>query len=378
MSKPHLLLLITEDWYFWSHRRAIATAALKAGFRVTLASRFGELRQKIEAAGVETVPIRLRRGGRNPVGEAAAVGDLVRHYRELRPDLVHHVAIKPVLYGSWAARVAGVTGVVNAISGLGYAFTGSGRSARYYRAIAGIAYRSVLGRQGTYTVFQNSEDRAYFVDRGWLREEQAVLIRGSGVDLNVFKPRPEASGEPVILYAGRILWSKGIGDLVAASALLRGRGHGFRMVFIGHSDTDNPEAIPPGQLRAWEAEGLIEWWGRRNDVAEIMAAAHVVALPSEREGIPKVLLEAAGAGKPLVTTDTAGCRDVVEDGKNGLLVPVHDPEALASALGHLIRDPELRARMGAAARAKAESEFAEEHVVEQTLALYSRALRRGT
>lgn len=371
---PHLLLLITEDWYFWSHRRAIATAAQEAGLRVTLASRFGELYDLIKADGVEPLPVRLRRRGRNPWGEAAAVADLARKYRELRPDIVHHVAIKPVLYGSWAARLAGVRGIVNAISGLGYAFTGSDPKARVYGTLATAAYRSALRRPGTYTIFQNDDDRAYFVDRGLLTEDQSVLIRGSGVNLDTFQPQSEPEGNPIVLYAGRMLWSKGVGDLAAAVPMLRERGHQFKVVLIGHSDADNPEAIPPEQLRTWEAEGLVEWWGRRDDVSEIMANSHVVVLASEREGVPKVLLEAAGAGKPLVATDVPGCREVVEPGQNGFLVPVHAPAALADALERLISNPELRVRMGAASRRKAEQEFSEERVVGETLALYDRIL----
>jgi len=368
-------MLITEDWYFWSHRLAIARAAREAGFRVTLASRFGELREEIERQGIATLPIRLRRSGRNPAGEAMAILNLVVHYRRLRPDIVHHVAIKPVLYGSWAARVAGVKGVVNAISGLGYAFTGTDVRAQLYGALARAAYRTALRRHGTYTIFQNDEDRQYFVDRGYLRAEQAVLIKGSGVNLKAFRPAAERGGDPIVFYAGRMLWSKGVGDLVAALPILRQRAYRFRLLLLGHSDADNPEAIPVQQLRAWESEGLLEWLGRRNDMPDIMARSHVVVLASEREGVPKVLLEAAGAGKPIVTTDVPGCREVVTSGENGFLVPAHDPPSLADALELLISDPDLRKRMGSASRRKAEREFSEEKVVRETLDLYERILR---
>lgn len=370
----HLLLLITEDWYYWTHRHAVARAALEAGFRVTLASRFEDLRDEIEACGVETVSIRLRRRGRNPVGEALSVVDLARMYREIKPDIVHHVAIKPVLYGSWAARIAGVRGVVNAISGLGYAFTGSGLKARLYGRIAIEAYRSALSGANTHTIFQNDDDQAFFTDRSLVRDEQAVLIRGSGVNLDQFSPKPEPRGVPVVLYAGRMLWSKGVGDLVAAVPILRKRGHDLKVLLVGHSDADNPEAIPPDTIRDWESQGLVEWLGRRDDIADMMAQAHVVVLASEREGVPKVLLEAAGAGKPLVATDVPGCREVVAHGENGFLVPVHDPSALAAALGRLISDADLRRKMGEASRRKAENEFSEVRVVNETLALYDRVL----
>ena len=371
---PHLVLVITEDWYYWSHRRAVARAALAAGYRVTLASRFVDHRARIEADGVETVEVAMRRSGRNPLGEAVAVADLARLYRRLRPDVVHHVAIKPVLYGSVAARLAGVPAVVNAISGLGYAFTGTTAAARAFGTLARAAYRVALRGPGTWTIFQNDDDRQHFVRLGLVRPERTVLIAGSGVDLSAFRPVPEPPGVPGVLYAGRMLWSKGVGDLVEAARRLRAGGTVLRLVLAGHSDTDNPEAIPEAQLRAWVAAGDAEWGGRTEDVAAAMAAAAVVVLASEREGVPKVLVEAAGAGRPIVATDVPGCRDVVSDGVNGRLVPVHDPAALAAALGELLADPALRASMGAASRRRAEAEFAEPIVVGQTLATYRRAL----
>ncbi|MEM1115322.1 MAG: glycosyltransferase family 4 protein [Bacteroidota bacterium] len=364
------MFVITEDWYFWSHRRSIAAAALKAGWRVTLAARFADHRDRIEAMGVETVDLPIARTGRNPIGELAAVAALARIYRRLQPDVVHHVAIKPVLYGSWAARLGGVPRVVNAISGLGYAFTGADRKARLYGALATTAYRSALRRPGTRTIFQNDDDRAHFVDAGLVQPEHTVLIRGSGVDIEAFRPGPESHAPVTALYAGRMLWSKGVGDLAEAVPLLRQEGHDVRVVLVGHSDAANPEAIPPARLRAWEAEGRVEWWGRRDDMPAVMSEAHLVVLGSEREGVPKVLLEAAGAGKPIVTTDVPGCREVVDDGVNGFLVPVHDAPALAEAVGRLAADPALRARMGAASRAKAVAEFSETQVARETLAIY--------
>ena len=362
--------MITEDWYFWSHRRPIAERALGAGYRVTLASRFTGHREAIEAMGVGTVDLAMRRSGRSPWGEAGAVWDLARTYRRLQPDIVHHVAIKPVLYGSVAARAGGVGRVVHAVSGLGYAFTGSGAKARAFGALARGAYRRALRGGGTRVIFQNDDDRDHFVEAGLVRPERTVLIRGSGVDLDAFDVGPEPAGRPVVLYAGRMLWSKGVGDLVAAVPELRAAGHDPRVVLVGHSDAANPEAIPEASLRGWVAEGLVEWWGRRSDMPAVLAVAQVVVLGSEREGVPKVLLEAAASGKPIVATDVPGCRDVVEDGVNGRLVPVHDPPALAAALGDLLGDPTLRARMGAASRDRAVAEFGEGLVADQTLAVY--------
>lgn len=373
-DRRHLLLVVTEDWYFWSHRRAVALAALEAGYEVTLASRFTDHRSRIEADGVNTFGLELRRSGRNPFGELRAVLDLARLYRRARPDIVHHVAIKPVLYGSWAARIARVPSTVNAITGLGYAFTARGSKARVFGGLASVAYGTALRGRSTWTIFQNEDDRDLFVQRRLVRSDRASLVPGSGVDLEVFAPVDEPAGEPVVLYAGRMLWSKGVGDLVEAARRLRAGGTSMRLVLAGHSDRDNPEAIPDEQLCAWVASGDVEWSGRIDDVARAMAGSHVVVLASEREGIPKVLVEAAGAGLPLVATDVPGCRDVVADGVNGILVPVHDPSALGEAVRALVSDPHLRARMGAASRARAETEFSEALVVRETLAVYGHAL----
>ena len=371
---PHLLMVITEDWYFWSHRRSIARAALDAGWRVTLASRFADHRARIQALGVATVDLPIDRSSRNPFAELSAIRQLAALYRRLRPDVVHHVAIKPVLYGSWAARLAGIGHVVNAISGLGYAFTGTDLKARFFGRLARAAYGSALRPPGTRTIFQNDDDRALFVRLGLVRPEQTVLIRGSGVDTEAFRPSAEPDGPFTALYAGRMLTSKGVGDLADAVPLVRARGHEIRAVLVGHSDAANPQAIPPDTLRAWEAEGRVEWWGRRDDMAEVMRSAHAVVLGSEREGVPKVLLEAAGAGKPIVTTEVPGCREVVDDGHNGFLVPVHDAPAIADALVALASDPQLRARMGTASRARAIAEFSEEQVAADTLAIYDALL----
>ncbi len=369
---PSLLLVVTEDWYFWSHRRSLARAALEAGWRVTLASRFGTYRERIEAMGVETVPIRMRRSGRNPLTELAAVADLARLYRQLRPDVVHHVSLKPVLYGAWAARIVGVPGVVNAISGLGYAFTGNDAKSHVYKAASMVLFRSALRQPHSVTIFQNEEDQGFCVEHGLVRPDQTALIRGSGVDLDAFAPGPP-SEVPVLLYAGRMLWSKGIDDLVAVVPELRARGHAFRVILVGEPDVDNPEAIPEAQLVAWQGAGLAEWLGRRDDIPSLMASADIAVLPSAyREGIPKMLIEAAGSGLPIVTTDAPGCRETVDDGENGILIPVRDRAALVDALDRLLAEPALRERMGAASRAKAEAEFSEDAVVRQTMDLYRR------
>jgi glycosyltransferase involved in cell wall biosynthesis len=286
---------------------------------------------------------------------------------------VHQVTVKPVLYGSLAARAMGVPAVVNAISGLGYVFTGDERGRGLRRVVHGV-YAAALRNPRSRTIFQNPDDRRLFVSNRLVRGEQTVLIRGSGVDCSLFAPTPEPAGTPVVMLPARMLWDKGVGPFVEAARILRTRGARARFVLVGASDAGNPTAVPEAQLRAWAAEGVVEWWGPRDAMHHTLAEASIAVLPSRREGLPKVLLESAACARPMVATDVPGCREVVRPGENGLLVPVDDGPALAEAIGALLDSPELRARYGAAARAMAVAEFAEEVVVGRTMELYRELL----
>jgi glycosyltransferase involved in cell wall biosynthesis len=366
-----LLFVATEDWYFVSHRLPLAQAAKKAGFRVVIATRFGEHRARLEAEGFMLRPIRLRRRGATLAGEAGAVLELRRLYRELQPSIVHHIALKPVVFGSVAAIGLRRVAIVNAVAGLGFLFTSRRPVARAMRPIVSAVLRVVLRRPRGVVIVQNSSDREQLVDRGLAHESQVRLIPGAGVELDVFKATPEAAGVPIVAFAGRILWSKGVGDLVAAARLLRARGVAGRFVLVGEPDTENPDAIPMETLREWESEGVVELWGRRSDMPLVLSAVHIVCLPSVYgEGVPKILLEAAASGRPVVTTDWPGCRDAMRDGETGLLVPPNDVGALSGALETLLANPALRLQFGQAGRRLAEREFDVESVVAATLAIY--------
>ncbi len=373
-KKPKLLMLITEDWYFWSHRLPIALAAKNAGFDVIIATHLQEHEQRIRDKGLRVIPILLRRRSRNPFNELLSVYDLVRIYREEKPDIVHHVTIKPILYGSWAAQFADNQAVVNAIAGLGYVFIARGPKAFFFRELISLAYRSALRTKHSQVVFQNNEDRDTFVKNGLVKEEQTVLVKGSGVDLNNFAYSPEYSEIPVVMYAGRILWDKGLGELVEASRLLRGQNFDCHVVLVGSPDPDNPKSIPESQIRQWVEEGIISWWGQREDMPETLAQSSIIVLPSYREGLPKILLEAGAIGRPVVATDVTGCRDVIRDGENGFLVPLGDVSALANAIGKLLQDKELRQEMGLRGRKIVEAEFSIDRVISETLSVYQKLI----
>jgi len=361
-----LLFVVTEDWYFVSHRLPLAVAAREAGFDVVVATRVGEHGETIRAAGIRLIPLGLSRRRGNPFQEIVT---LVRLYRRERPDIVHHVALKAVLYGALAARVAGVPGRVNAVTGLGWLFTSAKGITRIIRPAVRLALAWLLKARGSLTIVQNPDDRDLLI-RSHLPEHRLRLIRGAGVDTAAFYPVPEPTGTVCIMLAARMLWDKGVGEFVEAARLLTQAGVHARFILVGDPDPGNPASVPEASLHAWHEKNGVEWWGRRDNMPAVFHSAHIACLPSYREGLPKSLLEAAACGLPIVTTDAPGCREIVRDGDNGFLVPVRDAQALAIALQGLIDNPVLRAEMGLRSRQIVLAQFSREQVITETLAVY--------
>jgi glycosyltransferase involved in cell wall biosynthesis len=240
-----------------------------------------------------------------------------------------------------------------------------------------MACRILLNRSGSRVIVQNPDDRDVLISQGIVKSEKVHLIRGAGVDVEQFAPRAFPDGAPLVVLPARLLWEKGVGEFVSAATILRNKGYRARFALVGEPDADNPRAIPVSQLEMWQKEGLVEWWGRRTDMPDVYAQSSVVCLPtSYGEGIPKSLLEAAACGRPIVTTDAPGCREVVRHGENGYLVPLRDAEAVAKAIGELLRNPGLRVKMGEKGRELAVREFSVQQVVNQTLALYDEVLAK--
>lgn len=368
---PKLLYLVTEDWYFWSHRLPMARAARAAGFEVAVATRVDRHGAAIEAEGFRVHPLGWRRSGNGLVATARAVLEIAALYRRERPDIVHHVAIKPVALGGLAAWLAGVPAVINALTGLGFVFIGGGLAKRPARGLI----RLVLGRRGSRLIVQNRDDHDLLVGRGFVAPDRVTVIRGSGIDTDHYTPSPEPDAGPLtIAYVGRMLEDKGVPTLVEAHRLLRARGLETRLLLVGTPDPENPTTVPETTLRAWGREPGVEWRGGVADVRPVWAEAHIAVLPSRREGLPKSLLEAAACGRALVATDVPGCREIARAGVNALLAPPDDPGALADALETLARDPALRARFAAAGRELVLSDLATGAVGAATVALYRAAL----
>lgn len=374
VSKPKILFLITEDWYFWSHRLSLARGARDAGFQVLVVTRVNQHGNLIEKEGFKLVPVSLVRRSRNPLRELRTISQLIRIYRRERPDLVHHVAIKPILYGSLAARIAKVPAVVNALAGLGYMFTGERSRIGFVKKFINIAYRAAFFSKNSKVIFQNPDDASVFLNAGIVNSRDIAIIRGSGADLSYFLPIPEAQGVPLVVLASRMLWDKGAKEFVEAAKILRVSGVKARFALVGENDPHNPASVKTEQLEFWRNDGAVEWWGRRDDMLSVFSQSNLVCLPSYREGVPKVLIEAAACARAIVTTDAPGCREIVRHGENGFLVPVRDSKALAGALQKLIEAPELRARMGARGREIAVAEFSDKKVVAETLSIYRQLL----
>lgn len=367
------MYVVTEDWYFVSHRLALAIAAREAGYRVSVVTRVREHRATIEAAGLRVLDWEQVRGGVNPFRELASVWRLARIYRRERPDVVHHVALKPTLLGGIAARLTGVPRVVNAVAGMGWLYSSASGLAGMLRPLVRGALRWIFRPPTVFGLVQNPDDARIFAELG-VPQRRLRLVAGSGLDLAQYPHVPEPAGVPMVVLPARLLYDKGVREFVTAVRTLKAQGIVLRAVLAGEPDPQNRASIPDEEIAQWVREGTVEHPGWVEDMPGLLASSHVVCLPSYREGLPKALLEAAAAGRAIVTTDVPGCREVVADGKNGLLVPPRDASALAAALARLVADPRLRQEMGRRGRARAEQEWGSDVVLRQMLAFYAEVL----
>ena len=365
-------MVINELQWFWTHRLPLAQHARAHGWTVEVASPPSAYAPRVVAAGFPVHAVLRARHDNSPLGQLRNVAALIALYRDLRPTIVHHVTLKPVLFGSIAARVARVPAVVNAIAGLGFIFMSEAPRARLTRRVALPLLRAALSLPRQLVVFQNVDDRRVFVQLGLVRESETIIIRGAGVDTAAFPLSPMPAGVPVAMLPARMLRDKGVEEFAEAARILAARGVACRLVLCGEPDPANPTSVSEGKLQEWRRAGILEYRGHVEDMAAEIARASMVVLPSYREGLPKALLEGASMGRPLITTDVPGCREVVQQGLNGLLVPVRDAVALANAIEYLAGDRSARERMGAAGRALVLREFSQERVAAETLAGYER------
>lgn len=366
-----LFVVVNHDWFFLSHRQAIGVAAKEAGWDVTIVTCNTGRFDDIMALGLKTIDLPINATGMNPVEEMKTFWFLWKLYRKEKPDVVHHVGLKTILWGGVASKLTGVKGVVNAVSGLGVMFSGEKQSLVAKGILAVLRFSH--NRKGVRVIFQNHEDEGLFLKNHITRQEDSVFIKGSGVSLNEFTYSPDPDTTPLrVMFTARMVREKGVVVLADAAEMLRKEYEGKVVFLLCGKLSDNPKAMQKEELEALCDGKYIQWLEHRTDVKELLRQCHIVAFPSYyREGVPKSLIEACATGRPIITTNSIGCKDTVEDGVNGFLVPVKDSQALAEKLRLLIEDKALREKMGRASREKAEKEFSLGEVVKKHLECYT-------
>jgi len=372
MLNKKLFLVVNVDWFFLSHRLPIALEAVRKKYDVTILAIEEEGKgDEIRSHGLQFIPLPSSRGGKNILSELRLIRFLYKVYKKEKPDIIHHVAIKPVLYGSIAAKYSGIKKVVNAISGFGSTFINPNKFSPTYQIVKNL-YRFSFSNKRLNVIAQNIDDIQQLLELGPLKKSQVHLIKGSGVDLNDFPYTPEPDQNPIkIILLARMLWDKGVGEFVSAAKILKDEfGCEVEFVLAGKVDPENSSFIPEKKLLEWNKEGNVNWIGYQTDVINLYKNSHIAVLPSYREGLPKSLLEAMSIGRPVVTTDVPGCRVVVKEGLSGFLVKLQDVETLVEAMRKLIINKELRVSMGKEGRKFAKEEFSIEMVLQKTFDIY--------
>ncbi|MBT3388804.1 MAG: glycosyltransferase family 4 protein [Chloroflexi bacterium] len=369
-----VLLVANWDWVLYNFRLPLASALEENGLSVILICPPGKYTDSIQQLGYQWQPWDLNRRSIAPWSEVISILELYKIYRQLKPIAVHHFTIKPILYGSLAARAADVPRVVNNFTGLGYLFSEARKAAFLRRIVLPILRRTLSSGSGFHTAFQNARDQAHLVSLGIVQESDTTLIPGTGVNLTQYKPaaqRENGTAPPVVIMAARLLWDKGVGEYVAAARAIRSRGIEARFLLAGEPDYGNPDSISDAMLAEWQHDDAVEVLGHRSDIPALLQGADIAVLPSSyHEGVPLFLLEAAATGLALIGSDIEGCRMVIEHGENGFLIPKKDTESLTQALTKLLSDPELRSEMGQASRRVAEIRFDQRLILKRYIQMY--------
>ena len=374
MTKLHFV--VNEDWAFISHFYERAVASKSAGYNVGISAHLGDKRSILENAGFTLYPHHISRSGTNPLVEIRNLFAMVKVFRTSKPDIIHLIALKPIVIGAIAARIYGKAQVVCAPIGMGYLFSSSDRKARFLQPVIRFMLRRILNLRNTQVIIENDEDSASLVSGKFVKKANIQVIKGAGVDLDSYQATPENLDTQVVTMFARILQDKGVLDFVAAANIVHSQFPKAVFQLVGDCDPGNPTSFSENEVHSWESAGSIRWLGYRNDVPALLAASNIVCLPSYREGLPKTLIEACAAQRAIVATDVTGCREVVNHGSNGLLVPVRNPELLAAAISQLLGDQVQRTTFAKNGRLRAENEFASPIVIEQTLAVYKKVMSK--
>ena len=369
-QERQILYVVNEDWAFCSHFLERAIAAKMSGYVVGVATHCSIHKARIESHGIEVFPTNMTRRGLNPIREFSTILKLARIYRKFRPNIIHHVALKSIVLGSIATLSIRNVKIINAPIGMGYIFSSDDNKAHILRPLLKFTLRRLLGFRDSHVIIENQDDFNQLIHGNYVDSSKILLIRGAGVDLSIYKEEPEPKNGMTITLVARMLMDKGIREFVAAATILKERHPDAEFLLVGDVDDGNPASLRADQLKKWTQSGIVKWTGQRTDIPSILAYSNIVCLPSYREGLPKTLIEAAAVGRAIVTTNVPGCREVVEHGVNGLLIPPRDVPALARALELLINDVQLRKRMGQEGRKRAVERFSSNIIIRETLNAY--------
>jgi len=372
MKNKKALIVVAEDWSFLSHRIPLARALLKEGYDVTVACRVQDHRDQIEKEGFKLIALDLVRESISPSTALKTIQILRNLYKSEQPNVIVHSSLFLSLLGSIAGIFSGFKKNVNLITGLGYVFISKSLKARLIRIFVKLAFRLFALQKSIHVVVQNQDDKQLFESLSFNTEKNLHVVRGSGVDAKLYRPAKSEPKIPQITFVGRILWAKGVEELIEAARILKQRGALPKIVLVGEPDLGNPQSATQADIDDWTKEGLVECWGRRSDIAEIYQNSTIAILPSWREGLPKSLLEAAACGLPIITTDVPGCREIVTHCENGLLVPLQNATAIANAIDTLMNDENIRQKFGRNARKLVEDELNEISIAEKTLDVVKR------
>ena len=370
--KNKLLFVVNVDWFFISHRLVIAEEALKKGFEVFVACEDTGRSNEITDKGIKFIDFPFSRSGTNPISELSTLIKFYKIYNKIKPDIVHHITLKPVIYGTLISRLFKVKGIVNAVSGLGYNFTADRKG--LVQKIMIRLLRIGFKRNNLTIIFQNDDDKKAFYDLGIISDSNFILkIKGSGADLVKFPHTPLPSFDMIkILFPARMLWDKGVKELRIASEILKEKYEGrIQILLSGMADDGNKAGVPSSYLEDWHDDKFVRWIGHQDKMLPIYQDCHIVVLPSYREGMPKSLIEACAIGRAIVTTDAIGCKECVDEGLNGLKVPVYSTKELAFAIEKLILDHKLIQEMGENSRKKAVKEFDVNDVINRHIGIYN-------
>lgn len=367
-----LLFVANVDWFFISHRLIIAEEAIKKGFEVFVACEDTGRSNEIADKGIEFIDLPFSRSGTNPVSELSTLFKFYKIYNEIKPDIVHHITLKPVIYGTLISKLLKIKGVVNAVSGLGYNFTADRKG--LVQKIMILLLRIGFKRNNLTIIFQNDDDKKAFLDLNIISDSNRIIkIKGSGVDLVKYPKSSLPSFDLIrVLFPARMLWDKGVNELRTASEILKEKYENrIQIILCGIADDGNKAGVPSTYLEDWQDGNYVKWIGYQKEMVKIYQDSHIVVLPSYREGMPKSLLEACAIGRAIVTTDAVGCRECVDEGVNGLKVSVYSTVELAGAIEKLILNHELIQEMGENSRKKAEQEFDVKNVIYKHIEIYN-------